>query len=103
MRGLVGSMARSLAPVCSLTNRTFFQVLPPSGDRKTPRSSFGPQAWPWAATYTRSGLRGSTRTLAIWYVPLRPTLVHEAPASVDLYTPSPCDTFPRVVHSPIPA
>ncbi len=54
-RGFVASIARSTAPVLSSTNRTFCQVAPPSFERKTPRSAFGPNVWPSAATYTRSG------------------------------------------------
>src|SRR5438552_11538765 len=44
MRGLLGSMVRSIAPVESLRNRTLFQVRPPSVVRNTPRSGFGPNA-----------------------------------------------------------
>ena len=44
MRGFVGSIDRSVAPVESLMNSTFFQLLPPSVVRNTPRSAFGPNA-----------------------------------------------------------
>ncbi len=84
MRGLFGSIARSEAPVFSSTERIFDQVRPPSFDRKTPRSEFGPQAWPSAATYTRSGSVGCTRTREICRVSASPTFFHVAPASVDL-------------------
>src|SRR6185369_1923872 len=50
IRGLVGSMVRSIAPVESLRKRIFFHVLPPSVVRKTPRSALGPNACPIAAT-----------------------------------------------------
>ena len=50
MRGFDGSMVRSVAPVESLRKSTFFHVLPPSVVRNTPRSAFGPNAWPIAAT-----------------------------------------------------
>ena len=50
IRGLVGSMERSVAPVESLMNKIFFQVLPPSMVRNTPRSGLGPNACPIAAT-----------------------------------------------------
>src|SRR6267378_2746678 len=41
MRGLAGSMARSIAPAESERNRILSQVLPPSFERNTPRSGFG--------------------------------------------------------------
>src|SRR5919201_7016252 len=40
--GFFGSNSRSDAPVFSSLYSTFWNVLPPSVDRKTPRSSFGP-------------------------------------------------------------
>src|SRR5262245_26500554 len=43
-RGLFGSMDRSMAPAFVLRNSTCSQVLPPSFERKTPRSWFGPKA-----------------------------------------------------------
>src|SRR6266852_81523 len=42
MLGFLGSMARSIAPVLSSLKRTFSQLFPPSRERKTPRSAFGP-------------------------------------------------------------
>src|SRR5215211_4038099 len=59
IRGFVGSMVRSIAPVESLRYSTLRHVLPPSVVRKTPRSAFGPNAWPIAARYARSASRGS--------------------------------------------
>src|SRR6476620_10115138 len=53
MRGFVGSMVRSIAPVESFRNSTFFHERPPSVVRKTPRSALGPNACPIAATYAR--------------------------------------------------
>jgi len=53
-------MTRSDTPVVSFANSTFCQVLPPSAVRNTPRSGFGAQAWPIAATSTMSGFVGST-------------------------------------------
>ena len=50
MRGLCRSIARSTAPVSVSRYSTLLQVLPPSCDRKTPRSSFGPNTSPSAAT-----------------------------------------------------
>src|SRR5947209_16881779 len=48
--GFWGSIARSTAPAELVRKSTLFQVCPPSLDRKTPRSSFGPYGWPSAAT-----------------------------------------------------
>jgi len=56
--GLFGSMVRSTAPERSLRNRTLVHVVPPSLERKTPRSAFAPYGWPSAETYTMSGLVG---------------------------------------------
>src|SRR4051812_30084875 len=83
-RVLLGSTDKSAAPVLSFTCRMFFQVLPPSCERKTPRSGFAPYGWPIAATYTRSGFFGSTHTLPIWLLSRSPTFCHVLPASVDL-------------------
>src|ERR1051325_8614115 len=64
-RGFVASRARSIAPVESSTYSTLLQLRPPSVDRNTPRVALGPKACPIAATYTTSGLAGSTRTAAM--------------------------------------
>src|SRR5437899_2883012 len=40
----VGSNARSIAPVSLSLCRTLVQVFPPSLERNTPRSAFGPKA-----------------------------------------------------------
>ena len=48
--GFVGSITSSIAPVESFRKRIFFQVLPPSVVLKTPRSGFGAQTCPNAAT-----------------------------------------------------
>ena len=72
IRGLVGSSEMSVAPVESLRNSTFFHDVPPSVVRNTPRSAFGPKACPIAATYARSGSRGSIRMVVICCVPARP-------------------------------
>src|SRR3954462_9283731 len=50
MREFVGSIVRSIAPVESFRKSTFFHDRPPSVVRNTPRSAFGPNAWPIAAT-----------------------------------------------------
>src|SRR5713226_4398099 len=83
-RGFPGSKQRSTDPVSLFLNKTFFHVRPPSADRNTPRSSFGPKACPIAATSTRSGLRGSIRIRPICLVSSSPRCCHVSPASVDL-------------------
>src|SRR3954463_13778650 len=102
MRGFAGSMARSTAPAESERNSTLSHVLPPSLDRNTPRSALGPNAWPSTATYTRSAFVGCTRIAPICPAFARPTCDHVLPASVDLYTPLPGDTLPRIGDSPVP-
>src|SRR5512140_3944707 len=68
-----------------------------------PRSLVPVHRSPCAATYTRSGLRGCTRMLAICFVCSSPMCTHVRPASVDLYTPSPNDDdWPRTACSPVP-
>src|SRR5712692_11331821 len=83
-RGFPGSKQRSTAAVTLSLYRTFFQLRPPSVDRKTPRSSFGPELWPIAATSTTSGFRGSTRILPICRVSSSPTCCQFSPPSTDL-------------------
>ena len=83
-RGFPGSKQRSIAAVTLSLYRTFFQLRPPSVDRKTPRSSFGPELWPIAATRTRSGFRGSTRILPIFRESPSPTCCQFSPPSTDL-------------------
>src|SRR5260221_14139202 len=56
--GLDGSITISEQPVSGLRYSTFCQVRPPSVVRNTPRSSFGPQAWPRAHTSATSGFWG---------------------------------------------
>src|SRR5687767_9894744 len=48
--GLLGSITRSTMPVESFRKRILSQVLPPSFERKTPRSGFEPYTWPSAPT-----------------------------------------------------
>src|SRR5688572_27610986 len=104
MRGLAGSIDRSLAPLVALSPlSTGDHVFPPSVDRYTPRSGVPFQRSPCAATYTRSGFCGCTRTAAICLVVSRPARVQVLPASVLLYTPSPYDDdWPRMACSPVP-
>src|SRR6266851_1752680 len=83
-RGFPGSKQRSTAPVSLFLNKTFFHVRPPSADRNTPRSSFGPKACPIAATSTRSGLRGSIRLLPRCLVSSSPRCCYVSPACVYL-------------------
>ena len=47
---LEGEVSKSIAPACSVRNRIFFQVRPPSFERYTPRSALGPHGSPNAAT-----------------------------------------------------
>ncbi len=48
----------SRPPVSLFTNSVFFQVLPPSVVLKMPRSSFGPNGEPSAASHTVLVLKG---------------------------------------------
>src|SRR6185312_12052216 len=84
---LLGSNSTSTAPVLSSLYRTFFQVWPPSSERKRPRSALGPEACPMAATKTRLGSLGSIRTWAMCWVSSRPMCCQLLPASLDLHTP----------------
>src|SRR6266852_5909352 len=83
-RGLPGSKQRSTAAVTLSLYRTFFHARPPSVVRKTPRSSFGPELCPIAATSTMSGFRGSIRILPICRVSSSPTCCQFFPPSRDL-------------------
>ena len=100
---LCGSKTRSMPPVFSSLDKTFVHVLPPSAVRKIPRSWFGPNAWPSAATKTTSAFLGSTITAPIWRLSSRPTFCHVFPASIDLNTPVPYVVLPRMAASPVPA
>jgi hypothetical protein len=102
IRGFVGSIARSMAPVLSLMKSTFCHVLPPSEERNTPRSALGPKAWPMAAMNTRSGSRGSISMSAIWCVSRSPSGCHERPASLERYMPVPYVRSSRRSFSPVP-
>src|SRR5512140_1511400 len=102
MRGLFGSMITSTPPVESFTNSTFSHDLPPSCERKMPRSGCGPYAVPSAATYTRSGLVGCTTMRAMRPVLSRPDRAHVLPASVDLYSPQPIEMCERMNGAPVP-
>ena len=57
--GLPGWNSTSTAPVESFTNSTFSQRFPPSVVRKTPRSAFGLNGFPIAATKATSGFVGT--------------------------------------------
>src|SRR5690606_5936600 len=82
--GFDGVSARSTAPARSLRYSTLRQVLPPSVLLNTPRSSFGPNSRPSAATYTRSQLVGWMRMRPIARASVSPMCVQVLPASVDL-------------------
>ena len=60
------------APVPGPRARPWVTVLPPSSVRTTPRSGFGPQTWPSAATNAVSAWRGSTAIRPMWRVSTRP-------------------------------
>src|SRR5579863_124126 len=100
--GLDGSIAMLIAPVSSLTYRTFCQVLPPSVVLNTPRSGLVPNKWPSAATYTTSGSLGSIIIQLMIWVSANPMNVQVFPPSVDLYIPSPVRTVLRGAESPVP-
>src|SRR5690242_16040753 len=100
--GLDGSESTSSPLVYSSLYNTFWKVLPPSVERKMPRSGFGPYGWPIAATNSRSGVCGSTITCEIFWVSRRPRCVQVLPASVDLYMPSPMVPSGRMMPSPLP-
>src|SRR6266478_2064787 len=99
---LPGSNARSIAPVFSSLNKMHRQFFPPSLERKTPRSVFGPYAWPRAATKTLLGSLGSIRIRPICRESVRPMCVHVFPPSVDLYMPFPVEIEERMSASPEP-
>jgi hypothetical protein len=73
-----------MPPVFSSRNSTFVQLLPPSVDRKIPRSELGAAWWPKAATNTMSGLVGWTRILEMFCDSTSPICAHVLPPSVDL-------------------
>lgn len=77
-------MTRSVKPVSASMYFTLFQVLPPSIVLKIPRSSFGPNRCPSAATYTTFASFGSITIRAIVCVSFSPMLVNVVPPSVDL-------------------
>src|ERR1700687_5294030 len=97
-----GSKATSMAPVLSSWNRILCQLVPPSFERKTPRSEFGPYACPSAATKILLGSCGSTRILPICLESRKPACVHVFPASADRYIPSPLEIDERISASPDP-
>src|SRR6185503_3545219 len=96
MFGSPGSMLMSAHPVFASTYNTFFQVLPPSLVRKTPRSSFAFHACPVAQTKTLSDFFGSMAMRAMRSLSPRPTFVQVAPPSVVL------ETLLRTHDSPVP-
>ena len=103
MRGLFGSIDRSTAPALSLSYRTRSQSPPPLRERYTPRWPPGPNRWPKAATYTRSGSAGWTRILPMWRLSSSPAWLQLRPPSELRYTPSPQEMSRRVAVSPMPA
>src|SRR5574337_1262129 len=79
--GLPGSITRVEAPVLSSTYSTFCQVLPASVVLNTPRSGFGPQGLPCAATHTLAGFSGSITIAEIWPASFSPMNCQVLPAS----------------------
>ena len=84
MSGFSQSTSMSRPPVSLFTNNVFFQVLPPSVVLKMPRSSFGPNGDPNAASHTVLVLKGWTLMPPICPESFRPISSHLPPASVDL-------------------
>ena len=103
MFGLCGSKTMSMPPVFSSFDRTLVHVFPPSVVRKIPRSWFGLNACPNAATRTTFSFRGSTISAPICRVSFKPTFSHVLPPSIDLKTPVPYVVLPRIAASPVPA
>src|SRR5262245_52115056 len=97
-----GSITMSVKPVSSSMNLTLAQVLPPSVVLYIPRSLFGPNRRPSAATYTVLASFGSTTMRAMVCVSFNPTLVNVLPPSVDLLIPSPKLELWRLFGSPVP-
>src|ERR1019366_7047517 len=81
---------------------TFFQLLPPSVERNTPRSALDAYRCPIAATNTTFGFFGSTAMRPMCCVSSSPMCDQLLPASVDLYMPLPYPIESRSVHSPVP-
>src|SRR5580765_1107984 len=100
--GFAGSITSSAAPVFSSLYKTFSKLFPPSVDRNTPRSAFGPYGCPSAATYTLSASFGSTTIAVICCASRSPKCVQVFPASLDLYIPSPTAKSGRCNPSPLP-
>src|SRR5438093_3584943 len=82
--GFDGFMATSVNPVFSSMNFVFVQVLPPSVVLYSPRSWFGPNKCPSAATYAMSGSFGWTTMRAMLCVSLSPMVSKLFPPSIDL-------------------
>src|ERR1019366_5711323 len=82
-------------PVRLSTYSVFFQVLPPSVLRYSPRLSLATWAFPSTAAITRFGSLGSTRMPGICLPSSNPgRCCHVLPASVDLYIPLPPPVLP---------
>ena len=102
--GFFASIERLEHPVFTSTKAMRFHVAPPSVVLKTPRSSCGPVALPNAQTKTTWALSGCTMMREMRPLSLSPMFCQVAPASVDLYTPSPMMSDSRTAHpSPVPA
>ncbi len=92
-----------MAPVFSSLYSTFSQVLPPSVERKMPRSAVRP------VSVAQRRHKDDVRIARIHQYPRDVPGVFQArrsssvfPPSVDLYTPSPYEILPRMQDSPVP-
>src|ERR1051325_11411958 len=70
--GFDGSITTSVNPVFSSMNFVFVQVAPPSVVLYSPRSLFGPNRCPSAATYATFGSFGLTTMRAMVWASFRP-------------------------------
>ena len=95
-------IARARPPVSLLTKSTLRQIVPPSVVLKMPRSWFGPNGDPRAASHATSGFAGCTFTAPICPESFSPANLHVRPASMDLYTPRPMITLLRIAALPVP-
>src|SRR6185437_15088369 len=100
--GSAGSSATCTAPTSGFLYSTCWKDLPPSAERYTPRSVFGPYGWPSTATNNLFSSCGSTTIEAICWPSRKPRCCQVLPASVDLYMPSPVDRSGRIRPSPEP-
>ena len=102
MFGFDGSITTSVKPVSLSMKFVFVQVFPPSIVLNRPRSGFGPNRWPRAATYAMFGSFGWTTMRPMLWVSFSPTYSNVLPALIDLKTPAPNEELWRLFASPVP-